>query len=235
MKVDKNTWKINATHPTVPKKLALVGMHVVGPVQGHPEMVWATFEHSQNAPNNSFYVSIPDPFFPSLQVPYNSKGTWNFMTNGGSQTGALIAQMVVGPTNNPVCAAGSICATAGNSIRQNNVYRAMPWGNLPTPASANNNSQLISLNNDIRGMLSALGDVRDNYFQVGAVWTQNGSIPSSGTDTSKQIGSKLLANTTMETYHQTNINGCFGCHNASSSTGTSHLFSPTNIPLVPKK
>ena len=235
VEVDKNTWKINATQPTVPKKLALVGMHVVGPVQGHPEMVWATFEHSQNAPNNSFYVSIPDPFFPSLQVPYNSKGTWNFMTNGGSQTGALIAQMVVGPTNNPVCAAGSICATAGNSIRQNNVYRAMPWGNLPTPASANNNSQLISLNNDIRGMLSALGDVRDNYFQVGAVWTNNGSIPSSGSDTSKQTGSKLLANTTMETYHQTNKNGCFGCHNASSSTGTSHVFSSSNIPLVPKK
>ena len=102
VKVDKNTWKINATHPTVPKKLALVGMHVVGPVQGHPEMVWATFEHSQNAPNNSFYVSIPDPFFPSLQVPYNSKGTWNFMTNGGSQTGALIAQMVVGPDRKSV-------------------------------------------------------------------------------------------------------------------------------------
>ncbi len=226
-KVSTTSWTINAQQPSVVKTLALVGIHVVGPVQGHPEMVWATFEHGQNAPNNTFYVSIPDPFFAPIPVPYNSNGTWNFMTNGGSQTGALVSQMTVDGST------GAITATAGNTIGPNNVYRAMPWGNAPTPAAANNNSQLISLNNDVRGMLSALGDVRSNYFQVGAVWTQNGSIPSSGTDTAKQIGSKLLSNTTMETYHQTNKNGCFGCHFASSSTGTSHLFSTTNNPLVP--
>jgi len=32
-------------------QLALVGMHVVGSTAGHPEMVWATFEHVSNTPN----------------------------------------------------------------------------------------------------------------------------------------------------------------------------------------
>jgi len=226
-KVSATSWTINTSQSTVNKTLALVGMHVVGPVQGHPELVWATFEHARNAPDNTFYVSIPNPFIPPFQVPYNSSGTWNFMTNGGSQTGALVSQMTVNGTT------GAITATTGNTIQPNNVYRAMPWGNLPTPAAANNNSQLISLNNDVRGMLSKLSDVRSHYFQVGAVWTQNGSIPSSASDTAKQIGSKLLANSTMETYHQTNKNGCFGCHFGSSSTAVSHLFSTTNVPLVP--
>src|SRR5262249_42676021 len=32
------------------RTVALVGLHVVGVVQGHPEFVWATFEHRRNAP-----------------------------------------------------------------------------------------------------------------------------------------------------------------------------------------
>ncbi len=35
----------------VPATMALVGFHVVGRVAQHPEMVWATFEHYNNAPD----------------------------------------------------------------------------------------------------------------------------------------------------------------------------------------
>jgi len=231
VKKSDTLWQIGEP-ATVVKTLALVGVHVVGPVQGHPEMVWATFEHGENAPNNEYYLS--DGSGKQQLVPYNSKGTWSFMTNGGAQAGALVSQMVVGPTTTPSCQSGQICATAGNTIQANNVYRAMPWGNQPTAASADNNTQIFTLTNTISGFLGKLDDVRAKYFEVGAVWTQNGSIPSSGSDTAKQIGSKLLANSTMETYHQTDTNGCFGCHNGASSTATSHLFSITNNPLVPK-
>ena len=31
--------------------LALVGFHIGGVVNGHPEMIWVTFEHNKNAPN----------------------------------------------------------------------------------------------------------------------------------------------------------------------------------------
>lgn len=224
-KTSTTSWTISSTQPTVLKKLALVGIHVVGPVQGHPEMVWATFEHRRNAPDNTHFVQ--NKAGQPVAVPYNSHGAWSFMENGGALAG-LVPQMTVNGTT------GALTATSGNLIQPNNVYRAMPWGNAPTPASANNNSQLISINTDIRGVLTTLGDVRGNYSQVGAVWTQNGSIPANPTDVGKQIGSKLLANSTMETYHQTDKNGCFGCHNSSTSLGLSHLFSASNNPLVVK-
>lgn len=227
VKTSDTQWTISTTAPTVQKTLALVGVHVVGPVQGHPEMVWATFEHRSNAPDNTFYFN--DLFGKTQTVPYNSTGQWNFMASGGSQTGALVAQMTVDSTT------GNINATPGNKIQANNVYRVNPWGNAPTQDSAENNSELISLNLDILVMLGLVGDVRSNYFQVGAVWTKDGSIPSGPTD-AELIGSLLLANSTMETYHQqgtaTSDQGCFGCHSASTSTGTSHVFSLTNIPLV---
>lgn len=240
VKTSTTLWTINSTTPLVFKTLALVGIHVVGTVQNHPEMVWATFEHRNNAPDNTFY-------FQNLsgkpqQVSYNSAGQWTFMKSGGAQAGALVAQMTVDKTT------GNINATTGNTIQPNNVYRVNPWGNAPTQDSAENNSELISLNLDILVMLGLVGDVRSNYFQVGAVWTRDGSVPSTPTD-SQIVGSLLLANSTMETYHQQgtgNSNmGCFGCHNvavASSSANssapsrsvqTSHVYNLNNIPLVP--
>jgi hypothetical protein len=218
-------WKIDSNTPTVNKTLALVGLHVVGPVAGHPEMVWATFEHARNAPDNTFYFNAFGK--PAVEVPYNSKGQWTFMSDGGSQSGALVAQMTVASD-------GSIQATAGNSIKHNDVYRVNPWGNAPTAASADNNSRLISLNFDIGILLGLAQDVRSNYLQIGAIWTSDGSIPPNGTDP-KLAGSKLLANSTMETYRQVSPPSCFGCHGATSSTGTSHLFSASNKPLVPKQ
>lgn len=253
VKTSSTLWTINTTTPTVLKTLALVGVHVVGTVQNHPEMVWATFEHRNNAPDNSFYFQ--DLSGKAQQVPYNSNGQWTFMASGGSQAGALVAQMKVNSngsisgtcaaTGTAVCSlssAGTCQLTSGtgtctqNPIQQNNVYRVNPWGNAPTQASAENNSELISLNLDILVMLGLVGDVRSNYFQVGAVWTRDGSIPSGPTDP-ELVGSLLLANSTMETYHQQgtgNSNqGCFGCHSASTSVGTSHVFNLNNIPLVP--
>lgn len=227
VKTSDTLWTISRSAPTINKTLALVGMHVVGPVQGHPEMVWASFEHHNNAPDNTFYFNT---IFGQVPVPFVSSGDWNFMSNGGTQSGALIAQMTVDGSS------GDITATSGNTIRANDVYRVNPWGNAPTPASAANNSELISLNLDIGLMLGLLDDVRANYFQLGAVWTSNGTIPSSPGDAAL-VGSLLLANSTMETYHQQGTGdenqGCFGCHNATTSTGTSHLFSTSNVPLVP--
>src|SRR5215470_1783594 len=46
-KSNPNKWVANG-QKTV--QLALVGMHVVGSTKGHPEMIWATFEHVGNSP-----------------------------------------------------------------------------------------------------------------------------------------------------------------------------------------
>lgn len=242
--VGDKQWTIGSPS-TVTKQLALVGMHVVGTVKGHPEMVWATFEHRSNAPDDTYFVSLNQPFIgpSSVPVPFNSSGKWNFMQTNGTKDGALAAQMKIDDKT------GNVVATEGNAIRPNNTYRVNPWGSLPEPASANNNTQLVTLNANIDYMLQNTPtgkDVRSNYIQIGSVWTRNGSIPTKPTDNAQQVGSLLLANTTMETYHQkvgqgipdAFQNGCFGCHNAknptTSPTGVSHLFSIQNVPLVAK-
>ena len=99
-------------------------------------------------------------------------------------------------------------------------YRVNPWGDAGGLASsAKNNTQIISLNSDVVGLL-ADGDVRKNYIQTGSLWTQDGQIPPAGT----QVGSLDLANSTMETYHQS-VN-CFVCHSVSSGPGVgiSHIY-----------
>ena len=64
--------------------MAMVGLHVVGSVKGHPEMVWATFEHIDNAPQNNYvYIATgDDPFGPIVQKEVAYDGTsgtsWTF-------------------------------------------------------------------------------------------------------------------------------------------------------------
>src|SRR5206468_2114745 len=41
--------KADASQP-LDEKVALVGLHVVGTTPGHPEFVWASFEHVKNSP-----------------------------------------------------------------------------------------------------------------------------------------------------------------------------------------
>jgi hypothetical protein len=75
------------------------------------------------------------------------------------------------------------------------------------------------------------GDMRKNYFMLGATWTINGQPPSTGT----QVGTNLLANSTMETYVQGGTN-CFSCHDDLGATngmlglgpdsGLSHIYFP---------
>ncbi|MDC0710792.1 hypothetical protein POL68_20110 [Stigmatella sp. ncwal1] len=219
---------------TIQKKLALVGLHVVGTVNGHPEMVWATFEHVSNAPNNGYYYNPTTGGV--ANVPYNSAGNWTFMQSGGSQTGANTELMNV-DTN------GNIVAKGANPIGPSNTFRVNPWGSAGnTSSSADNNTDILSLNVDVLSQL-ANQDVRRNYVLVGALWTADGSIPTDGSSTAMR-GSLELANTTMETYHQ-DMN-CFACHKVPSGSSSfdagalSHIYSqlqPLQLqkPPVPSK
>lgn len=189
--------------------LAMVGMHVVGSVNGHPEMSWATFEHINNAPNGAYsYVNNKGAI---VQVPQNTAGNWLFSASNASGTFN---------TENMSVSGGNIVAATGQTIAPSNTLRVNPWGGA---SDAANNSQIIAINNAVMSMLPP-GDVRRNYMLVGATWT-NGIIPNSpGYQT---IGSQTLANATMETYHQ-NLN-CFVCHSGSPGDQPSISFAQDDL------
>jgi len=210
--------------------MVMVGLHVVGSTQGHGEMVWASFEHFGNAANAAYsYTNLNNAV---VTVPQNTSGAWLFAANGSAaqlnlQTAAWQSPMIVGqtPQGNP-----------GGPVTVPFVLRMAPWGTTPGTAQSavSPNTDTISINNSRIGQLPP-GDVRRNYFQLGAIWTNGGTAPSSGTG-ANQLGSLGLANATLETFVQgttaANQTNCFGCHVSSSSvtptapatTAVSHIY-----------
>ncbi|MBL1310020.1 MAG: hypothetical protein COB06_022600, partial [Pseudomonas sp.] len=223
------------------KELALVGMHVVGSVKGHPELVWSTFEHVDNAPNGSYTYLGSDNVIYVIDNSYTNKGDWIFhKTDGGEQLDSI-------PEYQKVCSkkdklkvkncvqVGDIYALEKDgqaNIRAVDLVRLDPWGGLPNGSRSvgeedriSNATQLISVNSTVMTALADVGDVRANYFQVGGVWASGGveNIPVTKDDAKgeEMRGSLHLSNATMETYHQfsdiregnTSVN-CFSCHTA---------------------
>ncbi len=186
-------------------KMVLVGMHVVGSTFGHGEMVWGTFEHLGNTPNAAYsYNSTTGP----KSVPQNTSGTWLFTPSGSA--GPFNQMNASWDTSN-----GHLVTTsAGTPIQPTPILRMMPWGTNGTNSSLN--TQVIGSNASVISQLLA-GDVRRNYFQLGTTWTIGGAAPNGA----NEVGTNLLANSTLETFAQgTN---CFDCHQT-NKVAVSHLY-----------
>ena len=192
--------------------LALVGMHVVGSTKGHPEMIWATFEHLSNSPNAAFSYTKTNNT--TATVPQSTAGSWQFS-----------ASNAVAPFNSShmnFTLPPKINAIATKTISPSNTIRWKAFG-MPFGAASKSNTEVISINNSVIGRLIS-GDIRRNYMMTGSTWTIGGAAPTSA----NQAGTTLLANTTLETYDQGDNNkkngtNCFGCHRT-NTTDVSHIF-----------
>lgn len=185
-------------------ELALVGFHVVGSVAGHPEMIWATYEHVNNAPALQYDYTTTSGA--TATKPADDNGAWLFSKSGASTT----------PLNPVMTADGpNIVAEPGQIIGPVDVTRQNPWGTSANDTA--NNTDIVSLNANMRAQLPA-GDVRANYILIGAEWT-DGKKPD-GTNTR---GTPLLANSTMETFNQ-DVD-CLTCHSGGMLGGLSHIWS----------
>jgi len=222
---------VNGWLPTGNKTttLALVGMHVVGSVQGHPEMIWATFEHVNNAPNGPYSYTAANGMV--KQVPQSTAapagGSWLFCANNAAAP--FNAELLKAAGTN-----GITPLTPGAPAQPNNTVRSFAWGGPLGNSGATENTKVISLNNSVIGML-ANGDVRKNYIHIGSVWTGGGvpaSPPANPLGNQAPIGSVMLSNATMESFHQVTAPppqqfgmNCFSCHqgNALGSAGQSNL------------
>jgi hypothetical protein len=204
-------------------QLALVGMHVVGSTAGHPEMIWATFEHFANAPRAAYsYINTSNS---TVTVNQNTNASWVFSATNSA-----------GPFNQEHMFFNSpnIDSVGGFTISPSDTIRWKAFGAAsdvsPNPIDGSttaSNTEIISINNSISGMIAS-GDVRNNYVMSGATWTIFGAPPNSG----NQVGTSALANTTMETYQQgtdtTLAHGgsnCFSCH-TNNTIDVSHVFGP---------
>ena len=203
--------------------LALVGVHFVATVLNHPEMIWATFEHFGNTPGAAYtYTNTSSA---NQTIAQDSTGGWQFCVTNcptGSTFNTSHASIGSGGDIN-----GAPNVTPSNTLRSN------PWG-LPgtAAASVSSNTQIVSINHSVLSQLLA-GDMRKNYFMLGATWIFNGLDPSN--PSAQQVGTSLMANSTMETYVQ-GVTNCFSCHSdlgasngmlgINADSGLSHIYAP---------
>lgn len=164
--------------------VTMVGMHVTGTIPNHPEFIWATFEHVDNAP---ICAATSGGNIPSTNPATGNR--WSFYPGnldcpdtGSCNQGSTVDKDDGEP--NPVCLVD-------------------PNGG----GNAENQTNITTLNASV---LQQLGDdVRHNYFYGGGIWTNNGELPPTSTN---ERGSLKVENTTMETFFQGELN-CFSCHN----------------------
>ncbi|MNU74583.1 hypothetical protein D3C71_640890 [compost metagenome] len=200
-------------------EVALIGMHVVGVVQNHPEFIWATFEHDDLSPDydwtaNSASSGSDQLLFKKGSVSGIDGILYNSTTQLGNTPNAVFDLYQYGiPRNSD----GTFMTTSQQE-----------------PADFQN---VDGINKCVK---SQLNDVWANYFYNGSIWLNTDGkdhkqqiqlIDSLGYDISNATpgsfarGSLNCANVTMETFTQTftssidsinvnNLANCFSCHSA---------------------
>jgi hypothetical protein len=182
--------------------LGMIGFHLVKSTPNHPEFIWASFEHIQNAPE----CQVP----PAANAP-----AWSFTS---ATCAAQLPNSVDSKTCNFNLAAPSPSPTptlsGGPPTQVCKVYHdGSKKGDI---AFDDNVGAIDALNKQLtgpNGLIAAKSPansslaVLQNYQLIGTLWLldPNKSSQQPGkptTDTSNQIGSIQLANPTMETSFQ---------------------------------
>jgi hypothetical protein len=222
--VGTGTRKVETDTSKPPRNVyvALLALHVVGVIDGHPEFVWATFEHADAvtgrrniAPaakenpqgGKTQLIDSPDAPYPLFQ-----KGTTADHAN------KFLVQDVGRDQKFP---------------QATSVYRVFPGSQSEKPKNPNNGSPwedpaVFTLNNHIGDLFnerdSNKKDWRRNYRLVGAVWVDkprevkngktNFGVPTEfSSDDERLAGENRLSNMAMESFTQSDSPHCFSCHN----------------------
>jgi hypothetical protein len=152
--------------------IALVGFHITGGAPGHPELLWATFEHVRNAPDCE-------------DTP--ASGTWAFY-DGRTNCNRGTDCNQPNPTSAPP-------GELGHPI---NVCRKFPYGG----ASPQVARQIAALNQDVHDRLPRNSIWRNYELvgTVWGVNSTPKGAPTFNLQ--EPSGSPLLSNTTLETFKQ---------------------------------
>jgi hypothetical protein len=183
--------KVNGVPRTDPVKVALLALHVVFTLPGHPEMIWSTFEHvhatrdgqmeRDNAPaapdNPSFLVNTPDKEISPYNFPLYKAHTLRSKANNSRPLSDIVQ----------FWDENSQSFTKGETI-QTSVFRPFPGSKTDgSPANPDHgeDSEVAQINDHATTMfkearakrLISAADERQNYRLVGAIWLDQ---PASG-------------------------------------------------------
>ena len=215
--------------------LALVGFHIGGVVEGHPEMIWATFEHKDNAPNVPSGATV-DTVVSDQNFDFYTAST---KVSGCNVNFARSPDLKLDEATQKLTPVTNACRlfAHGNSARN------APGINQKSVDS--NDANIIALNRAVIAKLETQPGPWSNYFEVGAIWflptdalkpnmaLTTDFMPETSINPEDQFltGSLKLSNATIETFTQTQSTkqNCFRCHN----TAQAFALTTDQAPLVP--
>ncbi|NRA11273.1 MAG: hypothetical protein HRT57_04880, partial [Crocinitomicaceae bacterium] len=184
--------------------VALVGFHIAVVVDRHPEFIWTTFEHNDNAPsyilqNEMTGTGVPSDKTETFYAKNTALGNCNVANYKALEVNAS-TQIITGYYG--------VDATS-------QVYRRHEYGG----GDETNQDNIEELNNQVHNTIDP-NSMWQNYSEVGAVWfdIDNGHLVpdwSLTVNPNLQTGSKTLSNSVVETFTQ-DVNqqpSCFSCHN----------------------
>ena len=212
--------------------VALLGMHVVGTIEGHPEFIWSTFEHVSHKTKD--WVKDVAP-----AAKTNAEATKPVLVERSAASYALypsdkdkaLAPPVANANNGNGIYNLKLDAKTQTFSPRSSVYRQFP-GSKSDDSTVDD--AIVSLNAGMQSLFQAhdANDVRSNYQLVGAIWFNTPeadfkpgiNFTDEAAKPRKQPlfgGEDRLSSTTMESFTQSanSFPNCFSCHNTESVSG----------------
>lgn len=220
--IEPNTKIVVTSGKFVTATVALVGLHVVGITVGHPEFLWATFEHNRNTPRTADNTFSPDSSSPQNFTFYKANTKYALANQPNTPPNPATSQTPVLSFNEK---------TQRFSPYVPAVLENKTGGETNSPQGPQN---IANLNASGQGFLRGLSGKQSlfaNYDLIGTVWMKPNTYVTSNPqwdslDQVNGVGSVNLANSTAETFEQVatdtvqaNVQNCFLCHNAQSYPG----------------
>lgn len=210
-----------AAQQSNPVTVGLVGLHIIRHLPGAPQMLWSTFEQVDNTPDaGTKTVNLPPnpnrkprpsyAFFnpdcdPEQDIFYQCKPNWT-----------------------PDMKAQTPCETESPRSPSN----CIPYS---APVQVNRVTAVVSTSNDVNAYVWSLlsADSVFNYYRlIDVQWPNNPTSVEAGSttplttgDITPNAGTRIVANTTLETFVQSK-DSCMDCHKHAS------ISEPTQTELI---
>jgi hypothetical protein len=217
LKNDGSHIVVDNSRPPRPVNVALLGLHVVGVIDGHPEFIWATFEHADESGRRDVAPAAsanPGSGAPTQQIDGIEKSYPLFHANTPASEANKATPQSVGADQKFPAATSVYRVFPGSASKMDDEPNSKaPW----------EDPSVFTLNQHMKELFNARDprkqDWRRNYRLVGAVWIDQPRKSNNfeadlffGPDDPRLAGENRLSNMAMESFTQTVAQHCFSCH-----------------------